>query len=334
MSIVRNRKEYIQAIADECMMMLWIISEIRLDGDGDTFENFRSLLDEGPRATDRSYHFDPLASISHKKVLILKAGTLISSDKCKLLWSQFMVHVDSIVTLVLDVEGKLTRTLGEPVKEFLRSARDNTWATIKMLLVTETIAAASYLQYGLLDLVLDEGAVKELLSRLKNHGRNVVESKAKEEAATISMRMKDRFTKLFNTYLSREQKRKIDVQAIVQSALDECMLMLWVISAIRLDGDGDTIENFRYLLDDGPLAYISREEELILRAGTLISPDKCKLIWYLFMVEVDPIVKPALDAQEAYKWNKRMSGIQIALLALRVATSTLIFVTTGVPVFF
>ncbi|XP_044340864.1 protein ROOT HAIR DEFECTIVE 3-like isoform X2 [Triticum aestivum] len=297
MSGARNGKVDIQAIAesarDECMVMLWIISAIRLDGDGDTFENFRSLL-----VLDKSWQLDPLASISRKKELILKEGTLISLDNCKLLWSQFMVHVDCIVTLVLLAEGRLTRALAEQVKEFLRSAQSNTWEAIETLLVCETIAAAADLKYDLLDWKVDEGTVKELLSTLENHGKSVVESKATEEAATVSIRMKDRFTKLFNADMSKGRNGKVDIQAIVESARDECMMMLWILSAIRLDGASDTFENFRSLLlhKSCQLDTIGHSE-LILKAGTLISSDNCKLLWSQFMVQVDSIVPQVVHAE-------------------------------------
>jgi hypothetical protein len=39
---------------------------------------------------------------------------------------------------------------------------------------------------------LDEVTQKELLSKLESHGKSVVESKAKEEAARVLIRMKDR----------------------------------------------------------------------------------------------------------------------------------------------
>ena len=89
-------------------------------------------------------------------------------------------------------QGRLTRALAEKVKEFLRSAQSNTWEAIETLLVCETIAAVADLKYGLSDLGLDEATVKELLSTLENHGKSVVESKAREEAARILIRMKDR----------------------------------------------------------------------------------------------------------------------------------------------
>ncbi|XP_037471132.1 protein ROOT HAIR DEFECTIVE 3-like, partial [Triticum dicoccoides] len=137
-------------------------------------------------------------------------------------------HVESVRALKAKLadlcgrfEGRVTRALAEPVKEILRSARSNTWEVIETLLVCETIAAVADLKYGLSDLGLDEATVKELLSRLENHGRSVVESQATKEAATVSIRMKDRFTKLFNADMSRVRNGKVDIQAITESARDE-----------------------------------------------------------------------------------------------------------------
>ncbi|XP_037429923.1 protein ROOT HAIR DEFECTIVE 3-like [Triticum dicoccoides] len=224
-------------------------------------------------------------------------------------------HVESVRVLKLKVadlcgrsQGRLTRALAEPVDEFLRSARDNTWEAIKTLLVSETIFAAGDLKCALLHFEPNEGTMKELLSRLENHGRSIIKSKAKEEAATVSIRMKDRFTKLFNNDapISRVQKEEVDIKAIAKSAQDECMMMLWIILAIRSDGEGGTFENFRsLLLDEGPQTtdksyqYDPLSSISWKMAGTLISPVQCKSLWSKFMVEVDSIVKPARDAQIA-----------------------------------
>ncbi|XP_037473912.1 protein ROOT HAIR DEFECTIVE 3-like [Triticum dicoccoides] len=265
-------------------------------------------------------------------------------NKLKHAMDDHVVSVHALKTKLADIcgryEGRLTRALAEPVKEFLLSAPYNTWAVIKMLLASETKVAVANLKLALLDLEAHEDTVKERLSKLENHGRSVVESKSKEEAATISVRMIDRFRKLFSACMSREKKGKINVQAIVESALNECMMMLWIVSAIQLDGDGETFKIFRSLLnklpegDEGPRT-IDDPLELILKAGTLISPEVCKLIWCKFMVEVDPIVTAALDAEKAHKWKKRMSRIHIGLIVLNVAASTAVFVTTGVviPIF-
>ena len=68
----------------------WILSAIRYDA---VFLLSTSFL-------GRLYVFTDYLN----QELILKAGPLISPDHCKFLCSQFMVHVDCIVTLVLLAE--------------------------------------------------------------------------------------------------------------------------------------------------------------------------------------------------------------------------------------
>jgi protein SEY1 len=96
--------------------------------------------------------------------------------------------------LILDMlfQAQLTKTLAEPVEALLDSASEDTWPAIRNLLLRETKAAISGLESALAAFELDEATEKELLRKLENHGRSVVESKAKEEAGRVLIRMKDR----------------------------------------------------------------------------------------------------------------------------------------------
>jgi protein SEY1 len=89
-------------------------------------------------------------------------------------------------------QAQLTKALAEPVEALLDSATEDTWLAIRKLLQRETKAAISGLESALAAFELDEATDKELLQKLENHGRSVVESKAKEEAGRVLIRMKDR----------------------------------------------------------------------------------------------------------------------------------------------
>lgn len=84
-----------------------------------------------------------------------------------------------------------------------------------------------------------------MLAKLENHGRSVVESKAKEEAGRVLIRM-DRFSTLFSRdadSMPRVWTGKEDIKAITKTARSASMKLLATLAAIRLDEDGDDIEN-------------------------------------------------------------------------------------------
>ena len=89
-------------------------------------------------------------------------------------------------------QAQLTKALAEPVESLLDSASEDTWPAIRKLLQRETKTAVSGLESAVSAFELDEAIEKELLAKLEKHGRSVVESKAKEEAGRVLIRMKDR----------------------------------------------------------------------------------------------------------------------------------------------
>lgn len=101
-------------------------------------------------------------------------------------------YIESFTNLRMLFQAQLTKALAEPVEALLDSASEDTWPAIRKLLQRETKAAISGLECALSAFELDEATEKELLAKLENHGRSVVESKAKEEAARVLIRMKDR----------------------------------------------------------------------------------------------------------------------------------------------
>jgi len=89
-------------------------------------------------------------------------------------------------------QAQLTRALAEPVEALLDSASEDTWPAIRKLLQREKKTAVLGLESAVSSFELDEATEKELLAKLEKHGKSVVESKAKEEAGRVLIRMKDR----------------------------------------------------------------------------------------------------------------------------------------------
>ncbi|KQK08393.1 protein ROOT HAIR DEFECTIVE 3 [Brachypodium distachyon] len=242
------------------------------------------------------------------------------------------VRATKLSELCARYEGKLTKALADPVEALLDTASEDTWPNIRKLLQRETKAALSGLESAISTFELDEATEKELLSRLENHGRSVVESKAKEEAARVLIRMKDRFSTLFSRdadSMPRVWTGKEDIKAITKTARSASMKLLSTMAAIRLDEDVDNIDNTlslalvdsarpgttdRSIQSLDPLASSSWER--IPEERTLISPVQCKSLWRQFKAETEYTVTQAIAAQEANKRNNNWLPPPWALAAM------------------
>nr|CAB3446626.1 unnamed protein product [Digitaria exilis] len=232
------------------------------------------------------------------------------------------------------LQAQLTKALAEPVEALLDSASEDTWPAIRKLLQRETKSAISGLESALSAFELDEATEKELLAKLEKHGRSVVESKAKEEAGRVLIRMKDRFSMLFSRdadSMPRVWTGKEDIKAITKTARSASMKLLATLAAIRLDEDGDTIENTlslalidtarpgttdRSIQSFDPLASSSWEQ--VPEEKTLISPVQCKSLWRQFKAETEYTVTQAIAAQEANKRNNNWLPPPWAIAAMAI----------------
>ncbi|KAK8462180.1 hypothetical protein SEVIR_1G166100v4 [Setaria viridis] len=244
------------------------------------------------------------------------------------------VRAAKLSELCAKYEAQLTKALAEPVEALLDSASEDTWPAIRKLLQRETKAAISGLESTLSAFELDEATEKELLTKLENHGRSVVESKAKEEAGRVLIRMKDRFSTLFSRdadSMPRVWTGKEDIKAITKTARSASMKLLATLAAIRLDEDGDNIENTlslalvdtarpgttdRSIQSFDPLASSSWER--VPEEKTLISPVQCKSLWRQFKAETEYTVTQAIAAQEANKRNNNWLPPPWALAAMAI----------------
>ncbi|KAK8462181.1 hypothetical protein SEVIR_1G166100v4 [Setaria viridis] len=243
-------------------------------------------------------------------------------------------NIEFLPNLRMLFQAQLTKALAEPVEALLDSASEDTWPAIRKLLQRETKAAISGLESTLSAFELDEATEKELLTKLENHGRSVVESKAKEEAGRVLIRMKDRFSTLFSRdadSMPRVWTGKEDIKAITKTARSASMKLLATLAAIRLDEDGDNIENTlslalvdtarpgttdRSIQSFDPLASSSWER--VPEEKTLISPVQCKSLWRQFKAETEYTVTQAIAAQEANKRNNNWLPPPWALAAMAI----------------
>lgn len=80
----------------------------------------------------------------------------------------------------------------EPIESLLESGGSDTWASIRKLLKRETEAALLEFSSAVAGFELDKAKITTMEQNIKDHARNVVERKAREEAGKVLIRMKDR----------------------------------------------------------------------------------------------------------------------------------------------
>lgn len=93
---------------------------------------------------------------------------------------------------ILGLQSTLNESLSGPVEALLDGANNETWAAIRRLLERETELAVSGLANSLTGFDMDEETRNNMLKSLEDYARSLVETKAKEEAARVLIRMKDR----------------------------------------------------------------------------------------------------------------------------------------------
>ncbi|KAL5579496.1 hypothetical protein UlMin_011938 [Ulmus minor] len=232
-------------------------------------------------------------------------------------------------------EAQLKEALSEPVEALLDGANNETWPSIRKLLRRETESAVSGLSSALSGFEMYEETKTKMLARLEDYARGVVEAKAKEEAARVLMRMKDRFTTMFShdsDSMPRVWTGKEDIRAITKTARSSSLKLLSVMAVIRLDdNEDDAVENTltvalvdstsgavkdRSITTGDPLA--SSTWEKVPSSKTLLTPVHCKSLWRQFKTETEYTVSQAIAAQEANKRNNNWLPPPWAIVALIV----------------
>ncbi|GMH03757.1 hypothetical protein Nepgr_005596 [Nepenthes gracilis] len=243
------------------------------------------------------------------------------------------VRAAKLSELTACYEAKLNESLLGPVDALLDSAGDDTWPAIRKLLMRETKSAISGLSSDLSVFDMDEQSRDKMLARLEDYARGVVESKAREEAARVLIRMKDRFTTLFShdsDSMPRIWSGKEDIKAITKLARSASLKLLSVMAAVRLGNDADDIENTLSLaLVDGASNNTSRSItisdplatstwEKVPSSKTLLTPMQCKSLWRQFKAETEYTVSQAIAAQATNKRNNNWLPPPWAIVAMFV----------------
>ncbi|XP_057433190.1 protein ROOT HAIR DEFECTIVE 3 homolog 2 [Lotus japonicus] len=240
--------------------------------------------------------------------------------------------------IMTSFETQLVKALAEPVESLFEAGGKDTWLSIRKLLKRETEAVVSKFLTSIAGFELDEETIERMQQTLRDHGRKVVENKAREEAGKILIRMKDRFSTVFNhdsDSLPRVWTGKEDIRAITRDARSASLKLLSDLAAIRLDEKPDRIESVLHssLIDNKTVTasssqYTSREAsvdplasstwEEVSPGGVLITPVQCKSLWRQFQGETEYTVTQAISAQEAYKRSNNWLPPPWAIMAMVV----------------
>ncbi|TQD84490.1 hypothetical protein C1H46_029970 [Malus baccata] len=157
---------------------------------------------------------------------------------------------------------------------------------------------------------------------LKDYARNVVETKAREEAGKIMIHMKDRYAAVFN-YDSDSMPRvwtgNEDITSITkdaQTAKPDNIENVLVSSLVDGTVTVSSSQNRKLGPSIDPLASSSWEE--VSSKDTLITPVQCKSLWRQFKEETEYSVTQAISAQEAHKRSNNWLPPPWAILAMIV----------------
>ncbi|KAM7257902.1 hypothetical protein ACFE04_013643 [Oxalis oulophora] len=222
--------------------------------------------------------------------------------------------------LVANYEGQLNVALSEPVESLLDAGREDTWPSIRRLLVRETEAAVSEFTTAVAGFELDQANVEAMVQGLRDYAKNVVEKKARDEAGKVLIRMKDRFSTIFShddDSMPRLWTGKEDIRKITKDARSASLKLLSVLAATRLEEKPDKVEKIlsSSLLDTSASTLATRDRSIeastdalasstwqeVPPKNTLITPAQCKSLWRQFKAETEYTVTQAISAQEAHK---------------------------------
>ncbi|ONI11429.1 hypothetical protein PRUPE_4G106400 [Prunus persica] len=239
--------------------------------------------------------------------------------------------------LNINYEKQLSASLSGPVEALLETGGKDTWTSIRKLLNRETEVAVSKFSAAVAGFELDKDTSTKMMQNLRDYARNVVEKKAREEAANIMIHMKDRFSTVFN-YDSDSMPRvwtgKDDIRSITKDARSASLKLLSVMAAIRLEEKPDNIEKLLFSsLMDGTVTVSSSQDRRIAAStdplasstweevsskDTLITPVQCKSLWRQFKAETEYSVTQAIAAQEAHKRSNNWLPPPWAIMAMIV----------------
>lgn len=247
------------------------------------------------------------------------------------------VRSTMLTEMIAKYEKQLTDMLSGPVEALFEASENDAWTSIRKLLKRETEVAVSEFSTAVASFELDKPTIDTMVQNLREYGRNVVEKKAREEAGKVLIRMKDRFTTIFNhdnDSMPRVWTGKEDIRAITKDARSASLKILSTLAAIRLDEKSDDIENVLFSsLSDGTVSVPSSKDrgvgassdslasstwKEVSPKATLLTPVQCKSLWRQFKAETEYSVTQAISAQEAHKRSNNWLPPPWAIVAMVV----------------
>ncbi|KAJ6374669.1 hypothetical protein OIU78_030209 [Salix suchowensis] len=247
------------------------------------------------------------------------------------------VRSTKLTEIVAKYEKQIADALSGPVEALFEAGELDAWASIRKLLKRETEVAVSEFSTAVASFELDKPTIDTMMQNLREYGRKVVEKNAREEAGKVLIRMKDRFTMIFNhdnDSMPRVWTGKEDIRAITKDARSASLKILSTLAAIRLDEKSDNIENVLFSsLSDGTVSVPSSKDRSIGASSdslasstwkevspkaTLLTPVQCKSLWRQFTAETEYSVTQAISAQEAHKRSNNWLPPPWAIVAMVV----------------
>ncbi|CAA7057337.1 unnamed protein product [Microthlaspi erraticum] len=232
--------------------------------------------------------------------------------------------------LTANCEKRLSKALSEPVESLFEAGGKETWPSIRTLLKRETETAVTNFLDDVTGFELDHTTIDAMVQNLKDYSQSLVEKKAREEAAKILIRMKDRFSTVFShdkDSMPRVWTGKEDITAVTKDARSEALSLLSVMAAIRLDERPDQIESIlfsslMYSLETSTDPLASKSWEEVPPKDVLLTPVQCKSLWEQFKSDIEYTIIQAISAQKAHKrkhsWLPPAWIVSITLMALGI----------------
>ncbi|CAD6267066.1 unnamed protein product [Miscanthus lutarioriparius] len=258
------------------------------------------------------------------------------------------IRESKLSELTTHAKEKLRKALAEPVESLFDAADQTTWTSIRNIYKRETEAILPEFLKTLCGFEMEYAPAEEMVSKLRDYARSVVESKAKEESSKVLIHMKERFTTVFShdkDSIPRVWTGKEDVRAIAKEARSAALKLLSVMAAIRWDDEPDRIESIltstllegsvvskiAHAASADPLASTTWEE--IPPKHTMITPSQCKSLWKQFKSETEFTITQAVSTQQAHRRGNSKLPPPWAIVAIAILGFNEIMVLLRNPIY-
>ncbi|KEH37033.1 putative P-loop containing nucleoside triphosphate hydrolase [Medicago truncatula] len=252
--------------------------------------------------------------------------------RCDINSHALFVRNAKLPEITTSFEKQLAKALATPVQSLFEKGGNDTWLSIRNLLKCETEVAVSEFVARVAGFDLEKETVEKMQQDLREYARELVVNKAREEAGKVLIRMKDRFSTVFD-YDNDSQLRvwtwDKDIKAIKKDAYSASLKLLSDMVAIRLDEKPDQRER---VLDLKSFLYTDRDLYLYLLdsitwkvspGDILISPGQCKSLWRQLQDETVDTIRQAIAAKKEDKKQMAATALQVATAGVYLGLATM-----------